>query len=398
MIFEEALQVVAEVIEPACVHVGLSPVRADGLARAGEITEQIFRRLRDDDVVIADLTGANANVMYELGLRHTQNKLTVQIGEYSRLPFDVNTIRTVQFSRSPYGLVTARDELIQVLQAGLGGDFDPVSATRVWTESSEINTPDEVYVADDTVAQDNSEAARATEPESQPRDSQDDHPDDRGFLDILAEGEERQEDLSPAVEAVNEIITELGALADAARDRTEQSDSAGRGMRGRLQVATWLAGRLSELGPRLDGAVDHYEEVLQAVSAANLLLIEAMEQDPEAREAGYEFGMIVRRTAVTARESLTNLASLVDSLNDNAGLSCVLKEPTRRLTSALKRFANATSMVDEWDRHLQSLDIPIPSDDWEPAFDDEEQGEAPDIDGESEIELDESDEPERRRA
>ena len=66
--FEEAIQVVEEVIEPACEAVGLVPVRADGLSRAGEITEQVFRRLRDDDVVIADLTGANANVMYELGL------------------------------------------------------------------------------------------------------------------------------------------------------------------------------------------------------------------------------------------------------------------------------------------------------------------------------------------
>ncbi len=79
--YEESLRVMAEVIEPACSHHGLSPVRADSLARAGEITEQIFRRLRDDDVVIADLTGANANVMYELGLRHTRDKLTVQIGE-----------------------------------------------------------------------------------------------------------------------------------------------------------------------------------------------------------------------------------------------------------------------------------------------------------------------------
>jgi hypothetical protein len=65
--YEQALRVMSAVIEPACEQVGLEPVRADGLAKAGEITDQIFRRLRDDDVVIADLTGANANVMYELG-------------------------------------------------------------------------------------------------------------------------------------------------------------------------------------------------------------------------------------------------------------------------------------------------------------------------------------------
>jgi hypothetical protein len=58
--------------------------------------------------------------------------LTVQIGEFGRLPFDVNVIRTVQFSRSESGLIRARDELIQILSAGLAGEYDSVTATRIW--------------------------------------------------------------------------------------------------------------------------------------------------------------------------------------------------------------------------------------------------------------------------
>src|SRR5262249_31637457 len=134
--YEEAVEVYEEVIVRACraPSVGLEPVRADGLSNPGELTEQIFRRLRDDDVVIADVTGANPNVMYELGLRHTRNKLTVQLGEYSRLPFDVNVIRTVMFSRSENGLINARKELQQLLETGLADEWDPVSATRVWND------------------------------------------------------------------------------------------------------------------------------------------------------------------------------------------------------------------------------------------------------------------------
>src|SRR4051812_29110868 len=41
-VYEESLRVMEEVIKPACARVGLTPVRADSLARAGEITEQIF--------------------------------------------------------------------------------------------------------------------------------------------------------------------------------------------------------------------------------------------------------------------------------------------------------------------------------------------------------------------
>jgi hypothetical protein len=70
------------------------------MSRQGEIPEQVVRELRDADVVIADPTDADPNVMHELGLRHTTDKLTIQIGERGRLPFDVSTIRTIQFVRT----------------------------------------------------------------------------------------------------------------------------------------------------------------------------------------------------------------------------------------------------------------------------------------------------------
>jgi len=43
-----------------------APIRADMLGEPGRITSQIVRLLHDAEVVIADLTGNNANVYYEL--------------------------------------------------------------------------------------------------------------------------------------------------------------------------------------------------------------------------------------------------------------------------------------------------------------------------------------------
>jgi len=222
-IYEDALRVMEEVIEPACSHHGLAPVRADTLAQAGEITEQIFRRLRDDDVVIADVSGANANVMYELGLRHTRDKLTIQLGEYGRLPFDVNTIRTISFSRSRIGLIDARNELIRVLAAGLGGDYDPVTATRVWNETSRSEE-----VADNL--NDDAAAVQTAAPE-----------DERGFIDVMAAAEEQVEALSPALEEIGSEIVEMGELAERSAELMSRSDAAGKGMRGRLQITTQFA-------------------------------------------------------------------------------------------------------------------------------------------------------------
>jgi hypothetical protein len=127
--YEESIRIWEKVLEPACAHFDLAPVRADRIAQPGEITAQIFEWLRDADVVIADVSGGNANVMYELGLRHTRDRPTVQIGEYERLPFDVNVIRTIQFTRTEAGLLDLRGELIEALRAALLGGATRLTPT-----------------------------------------------------------------------------------------------------------------------------------------------------------------------------------------------------------------------------------------------------------------------------
>ena len=119
VVYEEALEIFEKIVRPACEALGMDPVRANKISKAGEITEQIFQRLRDDAVVIADVTDANPNVMYELGLRHSRDLLTVPIGEQGRLPFDISVIRTVRFKREEYSMIEARNELQEILESGL---------------------------------------------------------------------------------------------------------------------------------------------------------------------------------------------------------------------------------------------------------------------------------------
>ena len=139
--YEQAIQVWDYVIYPACQALGIEPVRADRIAESGEITEQVCEHLRDDDLVIADVTGGNPTVMYELGMRHMKNKLTVQIGEKGRLPFDITVIRTIQFNRTETGLVEARESLQRTIKADVERGPRPVTATRVWLGLERISKP-----------------------------------------------------------------------------------------------------------------------------------------------------------------------------------------------------------------------------------------------------------------
>lgn len=72
--------------------------RADKISRSGSITHQIFKLIHECDLVISDLTGLNANVLYETGIRHAINKPTIlMIDDPKSIPFDISHERTIIF-------------------------------------------------------------------------------------------------------------------------------------------------------------------------------------------------------------------------------------------------------------------------------------------------------------
>ena len=63
-------RVLADLLRPALLHAGFEVFRADEEQRAGDIRVDMFQELLAADLVLADLTLANPNVWYELGVRH----------------------------------------------------------------------------------------------------------------------------------------------------------------------------------------------------------------------------------------------------------------------------------------------------------------------------------------
>lgn len=67
----ELEQFYEEVIEASVIAEGFEPIRIDKKTYTGSILPIFLRRLNDCDAIIADVTGANPNVMYELGHAHS---------------------------------------------------------------------------------------------------------------------------------------------------------------------------------------------------------------------------------------------------------------------------------------------------------------------------------------
>lgn len=86
-------------LEPAIREAGMDPIRADEERTGGIIHKAMFERLLLCEYALADLTTANANVFYELGVRHTarpRTTLTI-FARRQPIPFDVNFLQSLPY-------------------------------------------------------------------------------------------------------------------------------------------------------------------------------------------------------------------------------------------------------------------------------------------------------------
>ncbi len=107
-------QVLKFIVGPAVANCGFSsPVRADHLPFPGIITSQVIERIVEDDLVVADLTGENPNVFYELAIRHAIRKPVLHlISKDEDIPFDVSMSRAIRYDiADPDSIEEARGEL-----------------------------------------------------------------------------------------------------------------------------------------------------------------------------------------------------------------------------------------------------------------------------------------------
>lgn len=82
------------VIKPVVESLGYSISKADEDLRVGEVIKQILESIQNSRLVIADVSGKNPNVFYELGFAHGIHKKVLIITQSSEdIPFDISHIR-----------------------------------------------------------------------------------------------------------------------------------------------------------------------------------------------------------------------------------------------------------------------------------------------------------------
>ncbi|CAN5700423.1 hypothetical protein BH11PSE3_BH11PSE3_49190 [soil metagenome] len=89
--------------------------RADAYPKNDVITNQVILAIKNADLIVADLTGHNPNVFYELAVAHAFNRPVIpMITADQRIPFDNHLMGTIMYSRARYHLwEQAKSELQQ---------------------------------------------------------------------------------------------------------------------------------------------------------------------------------------------------------------------------------------------------------------------------------------------
>ncbi|MDK9693681.1 MAG: DUF4071 domain-containing protein [Sulfurimonas sp.] len=104
-------------IKPSVEDADLEPIRADEEQIGGIIHKPMYERLMLCEYAVADLSTANANVFYELGIRHAIRPYsTISIfSSDTKLPFDINFLRSLPYDRELYNVVSLKKQLTEKL-------------------------------------------------------------------------------------------------------------------------------------------------------------------------------------------------------------------------------------------------------------------------------------------
>ena len=289
-----------------------------------DIIEPIYRA----DVVIADLTGLNPNVMYELVVAHTFNKKTIVItkDDLSTLPFDLKQYRAKDYS----AYFKKFEELIEYLKINLDGAVDgkvsysnPVKdfMTLAGVENKSWFYEAPLKLEDNT---------------------------DKGFLDFLADIEENTDNLSKDIE---QMISEMETMTNGVSESTEAiervNEGGGNGTASFVRKeAKKVAKFIDDFATKLRNHNQTIETLWDKVEMDTLGLLEnqyAMHDSNKQSLVGYLISLKNMQSAID--EGNNSVEDLKESMNNNIGIERSLNQAIRFCVEDLSTYIYNTQRI-----------------------------------------------------
>ena len=119
MSFDDDFEVLyTDFIRPVLQECGFDVKRADDIENNRNILRDIIEAIDRSDLVIAELTGNNPNVLYELGLAHALKKPVIHLTQaLDEVPFDLRSYRILEYGRDFSKIQEAKERLTNIARA-----------------------------------------------------------------------------------------------------------------------------------------------------------------------------------------------------------------------------------------------------------------------------------------
>jgi hypothetical protein len=105
-------EIYEDIIKSGVEAMGLSITRADEIFGTRPIMQDIWESIFQSAVIIADVTGRNPNVLYEVGLAHALGKPTIMLTQnIEDVPFDLKHYRCVLYENTARGATQLSSKL-----------------------------------------------------------------------------------------------------------------------------------------------------------------------------------------------------------------------------------------------------------------------------------------------
>ena len=320
---EEFSAVYSGFIKTTLEEAGYEVSRADELISHQNILKDIVRGIGVADLIVADLTSANPNVYYELGLAHALGKKVILLTqEVSEIPFDLQAYRVVEYSTHFAEIDAARKSLREIAEGAL-------------SDSAAFGNPISDFLGLSRVSGTDSRAPATETPSDEAT----------GLLDDVVAVEDGFESLSGLVEEINRETEVIGAHTTRTVENLNRLGS-GKGGQAREARAMVLAlgQKLGDFSSFLEVRNDRYREI--ASEMRNALESVLASQEPGSDEERKQLGFFLeamdssRSQAELAMQGLTELVGVIRA--------------TPRLERTYSRAADRTAS--QLDRYVENLE------------------------------------------
>ena len=292
------------------------------------ILSDIILPIYEADIILADLTGLNPNVMYELGIAHCLNKKTIIItrDDLANLPFDLKQYRTKGYSTH----YSKFNELLKYLDKNFNGAVD---GSVVFS-----NPVIDIFASNDIKLKDVFK---------QDKISISIEDEEKGFLDFLSDIEHNTNFLT---ENINSMVVELNYMNDGIKARTNEIEkvnknpSDGNNAFIKKEVKK-VAEYIRNFSKQLNSHNEQYSILWDDIEKDILGLLDNEFMIKNNENSLEEYLKSLYGLKVNIESSNDSMINMRDSINSNKGIERKLNQAIREMDESLNSYLDITEQM-----------------------------------------------------